>query len=64
MHKKPITGKPNIKDDDTINRGISGQCLCDTGMYYDPATGKPTGGGKTDMNLVHNPGKSEVPDGY
>ncbi len=64
MHpSKPITHKPNIKDDDTIDRGISGQSLRDTGQHYDPATGKSTGGAK-DVNLVHNPGVSETPDGY
>jgi len=61
--EKPISGKPNITDDDTLNRGISGQSLRDTGMHYDPATGKPTSGA-VEVNLVHNPGMSEKPSGY
>jgi len=42
--KKPITGKPNATDDDTVNRGVTGQCLRDKSMNYDPATGKGSGG--------------------
>lgn len=29
MKKEPITGKQNITDDDTINRGVTGQGLRD-----------------------------------
>ena len=49
MKHKPVTGKPNAMDDDTIDRGITGQSLRDKSMNYDPATGKPTGG--KDVNL-------------
>lgn len=48
-NSKPINGRPNAMDDDTINRGITGQSLRDKSMNYDPATGKPTGG--MDVNL-------------
>ncbi len=60
---EPIKGKPNAIDDDTINRGVSGQSLRDTGMHYDPATGKPDGEAIM-VNEIHNPGMSEVPNGY
>ncbi len=52
MHP-PITGKPNIVDDDPVNRGISGQCLHGSDMDYDPATGKRTGG--MEVNMQPNP---------
>jgi len=38
---QPITGQPNIVDDDPVNRGVSGQCLYSKEMAYDPADGKP-----------------------
>ena len=51
MHKN--TGhkqrRPNAMEDDTIDRGVTGQSLRDKGMNYDPATGLPTGG--YDVNL-------------
>ncbi len=46
---QPITGKPNIQDDDPVNRGISGQCLFGSDMDYDPASGKRTGGMEVNM---------------
>lgn len=52
----PITGKPNGIDDDTVNRGVTGQSLRDKSMSYDPATGK--GGGPT-VNL-NVPGEDET----
>lgn len=72
MHKKdmkmmgccePISGKPNIADDDPVNRGISGQCLYSKDMYYDPATGKSAGG--MDVNLMDSVPVPAGPDaGY
>ncbi len=52
---KPITGQPNGIDDDTIDRGITGQSLRDKSMSYDPATGVSHG---TNVNL-NMPGESE-----
>lgn len=54
--KQPITGKPNGIDDDTVNRGVTGQSLRDKSMNYDPATGKGSG---ADVNL-NVPGESET----
>lgn len=56
MKSKPITGNPDGRDDDTINRGITGQSLRDTSMNYDPATGMPTGDNDMDeyVNLDHD----------
>ena len=49
MHKNNKPRRPNAMEDDTIDRGITGQSLRDKGMNYDPATGLPTGG--KDVNL-------------
>lgn len=49
--KCAITGKPNAMDDDTIDRGITGQSLRDKSMSYDPQTGKGYG---IDVNLNHS----------
>ena len=56
-YKEPIKDLPNIQDDDTINRGITGQCLRKTGQYYDPATGKPTSSENVNLDLTKD--KSE-----
>jgi len=54
--REPIKNRPNGIDDDTIDRGVTGQGLRDKEMHYDPATGKRTGG--TDVNL-NVPGEME-----
>ncbi len=58
----PIKNRPNAVDDDTIDRGISGQSLRDKGLHYDIATGRPNH--SDGVNLIHNPGVPEKPYGY
>jgi len=40
-----------MMDDDTINRGVTGQGLRDKELRYDPATGRPTGGMDVNLNM-------------